>query len=143
MSKKLQNNIEFNIARINTDEFAILKPPHPGKGNEMRSEFRFGVDNEQRLIAVISKFTFTQEQHTFLLLTVSCHYQLKEDSWLSWKEGQKLTIPQNFLRHLSTISIGCARGILHCKTEGTTCSGLILPTVNLFKAIKKDLIVDL
>ena len=43
----------------------------------------------------------------------------------------------NFIRHLSAISIGTARGILHAKTENTAYNKYFLPTININELVSK------
>jgi hypothetical protein len=49
-----------------------------------------------------------------------------------------LTIPKGFLAHLAMISVGTARGILHCKTENTIFNNFVLPLVNVASMIPED-----
>lgn len=142
MKKKPQDKVNFKIVRINTEQFAILQEPLKEKERKVKTELKFGVDQAKRVVGVFARFSFTQEQKVFMIIEVSCHFELDQTSWQSWKSVTRFIIPQNFMRHLAIITIGCARGVLHAKTENTSCAGTILPTVNLHAMIKADLSFD-
>ena len=63
---------------------------------------------------------------------------------LSQKRFQKeddYIIPKNFITHLTVLTIGTARGILHAKLEKSGFEKFLLPTLNISDIIKDDLII--
>ncbi|NOQ75958.1 MAG: hypothetical protein GQ574_28385 [Crocinitomix sp.] len=63
---------------------------------------------------------------------------VSDETWLLLTDEQELVFPKGFIRHLSVICVGTARGILHAKTEGTKFNEFILPTINVEDLIQED-----
>jgi len=51
-------------------------------------------------------------------------------------------IPKGFLTHLTVLTIGTARGVLHTKLEKTGFEKYLLPTLNISDLIKEDMTFD-
>ena len=47
------------------------------------------------------------------------------------------------MKHLSVITVGTARGVLHAKTENTPFNKFVLPTINVTELVKEDVSFDL
>ncbi|MFV1977501.1 MAG: hypothetical protein ACC651_17300, partial [Candidatus Scalindua sp.] len=69
---------------------------------------------------------------------VSCHFEISPESWSSFLNEEKIIFPKNFLTHLTLLSIGIARGVLHSKTDGTEFNKYILPTLNISQMLNED-----
>ena len=59
------------------------------------------------------------------------------------KQDNKIIIPKELLAHFGVHTIGTARGILHCKTEGTQFNTFILPPINVSERITEDIIIKI
>ncbi len=139
------NPVSFALKRIATEQFAIIEEAH--KENikiNLVTDLRFATDKDIRVIAIFAQFKFEQAKLPFLLIEVSCHFQITEESWESFKtnESTKIIIPHGFMSHLTMLTVGTARGILHTKTEGTRFNQYILPTINVNNLIKDDVSFD-
>ena len=55
----------------------------------------------------------------------------------------KLVILKVMLEHFAVQTVGTARGILHCKTEGSQFNGIILPPVNVTELVTEDMILPI
>ncbi len=55
-------------------------------------------------------------------------------------EKKEFLLPKKLMVHLTVLTIGATRGILHAKTEGTIYNEFVLPTVNVDALINGDLI---
>ena len=119
--------ISFLMRQIRVNQFAILSDDAP---------------NGER-IAVAYKTQYMNGSAPMLLLEIQCDFQVKPEDWDSLVNDGKLVFPVEFLRHIALHTVGSARGILFCKTEGSPFSKFILPPVNLEKMINQDLEIPL
>lgn len=82
-----------------------------------------------------------QKKQPFLILEAACIFSIEEKAWESFQQSENKTVavPQGFMSHLSVITIGTTRGILHEKTAGTDYNKFLLPTVNITELVKGDI----
>lgn len=141
-----QKQIGFVLQGIKTEQFAILNENfNHKKPVELGSQLQFKFDQNQKLIGVEVGFEYIQSKKVLLKIVVSCHFKIEVDSWQSFltiQEG-KLVVPKGFLAHLTMITIGTARGVLHTKTESTDFSKFILPAINVIEMIPDDAVIEL
>lgn len=132
--------IQFSIVKVSTEQFAIIEEAWQEKARiNLNTSFRFAIDRSARLVAAFCQFKFEQKGIPFLKVEVSNHFQIEPDSWKKFLRDDITTlIPKGFMIHLSMITVGTARGVLHTKTEGTRFNEYILPTINVIEMIKDD-----
>jgi hypothetical protein len=144
MEKKI---IGFTLKQILTHQFAIIDDVF--KTDEKVNfafELNFATNAEERMLRVGTRMRFEQKQIPFLLLESSCSFQIKEEDWKALfveNECNKIILPKDFAIHLTMLSVGTARGILHAKTENTDFNKYFVPTIDLTKLIKEDAILEL
>jgi hypothetical protein len=140
------NKVGFELQGIKTEQFAMLTEHlNPKKPVDLESQLQFKFDQKQHLIGVAIGFEYVQTKKTLLKILVSCHFKIEADSWQAFSGTQagKLVVPKGFLAHLSTITVGTARGVLHVKTEHTPFAMFILPAINVAEMIPNDFEIDL
>lgn len=130
--------IRFRMNKITTEQFATLEDVLP-TGN-ISAGFEFNVKNavEARLIGIGAKFSFSSKDEIFMILKIFCEFEINPDDWNKCIENDVLTIPKSTMDYLLSQTVGVSRGILHCKTEGTTFNNIILPPLNVSGVIKGD-----
>lgn len=133
-------NISFALAKITTEQFAIIKDDISDRTIQLESNLRFAATEEKKLVGVFAKFSFLSKQIPFMVIECGCHFKIKKESWdqLTDKKNSCITIPKNILQHLSVITVGTTRGVLHSKTEQTKLNHLFLPTINIKEIINED-----
>ena len=138
--KKTKSNILFQIHRIKTEQFAIIEEHFaPTEPVELLSKIAFKLDRQHQRIGTFMSFDFHQNQKVFMKISCSCHFQIEASSWEQLSQSNStITISQPFLLHIATITTGTIRGILYCKTEGTSFSNFIIPTIDLTKMVLTD-----
>jgi hypothetical protein len=138
--EKQQSVVEFSLARIGTEQFAIIEEAFKeGTPVGLNTNLRFGIDRSNRVVAVFSQFQFEQERIPFLKIELSAQFVVAEASWQPFLRDEVTTvIPKGFLAHLAMIAVGTARGLLHAKTEGTRFNEFIVPTINVAEMVKED-----
>lgn len=134
----------FSISRINTEQFAIIKEAYT-EGNEINliTNLRFGIHQEDRIIAVQVQCQFEQDKGPFLFIQTGSFFEIERNSWDEYISKESITFSKPFISHLSLLAIGITRGILHSKTEHTVFNIHLLPIMNLNDLIKEDVIFNL
>jgi hypothetical protein len=136
--------IGFALQGIKTEQFAIFEENYaPKKEIGLGAGLQFKLDKTNKQIGVFLGFEFMQGKKVFLKIQVSCHFKFEENSWSSFIQENKLIVPKGFLTHLAMITIGTARGVLFAKTEGTSFSKYIIPTINVAEMIKEDVFFEI
>ncbi len=143
--EKVKNEVGFSLQSIKTEQFAIFEDNFNVK-NEVSfgTGLEFKIDQTNKHIGVFFEVEFKQGKKVFIKISVSCHFKIKEESWGSFLiNTDKLKIEKGFLSHLAILTIGTSRGVLFAKTEGTSFSKFIIPTLNVNEIITEDAIFNL
>lgn len=143
MEKK--KNINFLMTGIEIAEFAILEPNIDRITKlKFNTGLQFGVSDVNKAIVcnVIIEFLDESERKLVKLKTDN-HFKIKPEDWEGLKAENVLTLPKNFLIHISMISVSTTRGVLHCKTENTPYNSFILPLIDVQSMIDSDEVFEL
>lgn len=140
METKVANTINFSIARVSTEQFAIIEEAFKeGAPITLNTNLRFAVDKDNRGIGVYTLFKFEQNEIPFIKIEVSCHFVVDPASWKDFvTQENTIVAPKGFMTHLGTITVGTTRGVLHTKTEGTRFNHFVLPTIDVIALVKTD-----
>jgi len=139
------SDIGFALHKITTEQFAIIEENFSEKGNmRLGTNFRFGIDNKQKAIAVFTAFTFEADAKPFLIIEAGCYFHIQDTTWQQMlnNDTHTLIVPKNLMSHLVMLTVGTTRGILHAKTENTCFNRYVIPTINVNEMIKEDVILD-
>lgn len=135
----MDKQIGFKIVGLRTEQFATLEENFvEKKKSEVITDLEFRANKESHQIGVFTTFTFKIAKKPFIILQISCHFMITDESWESCIDGSTATFSKDFMTHLTVITIGTARGILHSKTEGTSFNRFLLPTINVTELVKED-----
>ncbi|MCU4188647.1 hypothetical protein M9Q43_05645 [Flavobacterium sp. HXWNR29] len=139
----MEKQIGFKIIGIRTEQFATIEDNLVEKKKiEVLTDLEYKGNTESNQIGAFVTFTFNAAKKPFIILQVSCHFQIAEDSWKECVGNTHITFPRDFMIHLAMITIGSARGILHSKTEGTSFNKFLLPTINVHELVKEDIVFN-
>lgn len=144
MSKELA--LSFRLVNIKTDEFAVIEDSFEEEGKvSLESSFNFLVDKEKHILGTTVKFQFEQNDKPFLIISVTCSFEMEEEAWESLidKNKNNVIIPEGFASHMAVLTVGTARGVLHEKTNETDFNDFIIPPINLTKIINEDIEIEL
>lgn len=133
--------IGFNMQQIKVDQFAILTDSIDKKDLGMQADASVAVDAEHRMVRLQMKFGYYVEEQLVLTFALSCFFAVDVDSWEMLKKDNKIILSHGFLAHLAMHTVGTARGILFCKTEGTPFQQIILPPLNVEKMFEEDIVI--
>lgn len=134
------NKIGFKLKKISTDQFAFIDDAYDDENDEFNLETNigFGIDPLNSAIKSSVKIQFEQNEKPFLIIEVSCEFDIDPKMWEDFTDGKIVKIPKGFMAHLTVITVGTTRGVLHTKTENTPYNQFILPTLNVADMIKED-----
>ncbi len=138
--------INFGLRKITTSQFATVDSAViQEKSIGLNYGFGFGVNEENKIVACNAKFEFISKKTPFIVLDVLCEFEISPNSWNNFlNKGQgTITLPVALITHLAVITVGTARGILHCKTENTKFNKYFLPTINVTESIKTDISIKI
>lgn len=144
MAKK-NAGVGFSLSDIDTEQFALFDDNIvEDEKIALNAGLSFGCNQDERGFQVTSKFTFEILEKPILTIQVSCYFEISDDSWkdFSEKEEGKIIFPKGFVAHMSMITVGTTRGVLHAKTDGTKVNHLILPTINVAKMVPEDVMFE-
>lgn len=137
--------IGFILRGIKTEQFAIIDTNFKeGEPANAGFEIKYAASIDERVIIPIVKFTFDQNKVPFLILEVSCHFEIEEAGFASIHNAylKQIQIPLDFAMHITMLTVGTARGVLHAKTESTVFSQFIIPTINLTEIVREDVVIS-
>lgn len=135
--------MRFRMFRINVEQFAILAENAQLEKLDIATGLEIKYSLEGKSLAIVMTFNFVSEEEKVMLLKLNCEFQIQEDDWNSQINDAKIIFPKNFIEYLVVQTVGTARGVLHCKTEGTAFNHIILPPMNVSDMINGDMIVNL
>lgn len=140
-----EKTIRYSIVSIDTDEFAMLEKYDDSKIGELKIYFNFNGLAEEKIIIIQVKCLFYQEDNPFMVIAVSTSYQIHPEDWTSIynSDTNKIHLPLGIALHMSSLSVGTTRGILHAKTENHSVNSVIIPPVNLNDIIKENIVISL
>ncbi len=140
--KQIEKNIGFSIIQISTEQFALLPEAYQvAEPAQIQHELSFGIDKETKRIYVkkTARFHHVGNNYPFIIIAVSCQFQVNPNDWSMLEEAHKIVLPQHFGIHLGMLVVGTLRGVLYTKTENTIFNQFILPTIDVTALVPKDI----
>lgn len=136
--------IKFSLKKIVPKEFAILEDVNFNEKNLKYSLFvKFGLDKEGKRIQPIIELEFKTLDRPLLVFKIGAIFQIEEESWNDYiKQIDGFKISKNFAVCVLGILLGLARGVLFCKTEGTSWQQYFIPLSQTSKLIKEDIVFE-
>lgn len=133
--------LRFRMCKINTEQFAILKEHAPENDIpvSIQTHLQYKKALDAKRLACDLRFVFEASKKPFLVIEVCCEFDIYEEDWEAMKNGEDFVISKETQEILGVHTVGTARGILHCKTEGTEFNQFIIPPINLTNLIKGDI----
>lgn len=133
--------IRFRMTGIHVRQFAILANSAPDKDVTIDTNIGVKVSVRDRKVALEMEFVFLSEEERILLMTLQCEFEIHKEDWLTLCTEDTITIPKNTIEYFVVQTVGTARGILHCKTEGTPFNHLILPPIDATHIVQQDIVI--
>jgi hypothetical protein len=143
-----KKTIPFRIVGIDTTQFAIIEDSYK---DDCAMDLSVGVpisaSDEDNAIEVALSVQFKCESSSpFIILEVKVKFDIEPEAFqtlvVSKKKKTTIVIPVGLARHLATLTVGTARGILHERLSKTKLNGFVLPTIDLTKILEEDIVLD-
>jgi hypothetical protein len=141
----VNQQVTFQLKGISTDEFATIKECYKEEESiQIETGYSFEVDPESYTVAVRFSIMYKCNESPFIVLKLTCAFDVEKESFEGMfdSESEKYIIPKGFLTHLTVLTIGTARGVLHAKLEKSAFEKYILPTLNVADLIKEDMVFE-
>lgn len=135
--------INFNLLKIQTEQFAIFEENfNKNEIVNLNTNLSFGLNFDDNVFLVTPKYTFEIQGKPFMTIQISCFFKIEDATWNSFKKKKQIIFPKDFVAHMTMITVGTSRGVLHTKTEGTVFNEFILPPINVTEMIAEDVVFD-
>jgi hypothetical protein len=140
---KKENTIPFKLTNVETLQFATIKTEIKDEGEiKIKADYGFGINNEIQQILCKTKFEFQFKTKTFIIIEVSCEFQVDTKTWKTYSTKNEIELPKGLLLHLAMITVGTVRGVLHAKTENTSFNKFFLPALDITPMVTENLKFD-
>lgn len=135
--------IQFQLVKIDTPQFAIINDSEFNNPLQIDFEINFAIDNYLSAIKNTLKVVYINANEPVMQLAIECYYTILPDSWKEITAPDKsIVAPAGFLQHLTALTIGITRGVLHTKTEGTNLNKFVLPLIDISEIVKNDMVMS-
>ena len=135
----MEQKVGFTLLGLKTEQFATFDENFSQKKKtNLTTGLEFKINKEKKELAVFATFTFEQTKKAFLKIQISCYFGIAPKSWDKFCSGSTIVFPKEFIAHLTMLTIGSARGVLHAKTDGTQFNKFLLPTIDVTELINED-----
>lgn len=135
--------IHFQMAKINVTQFAILSDTVPQEGLTYTVELGFKGATDAKRLGCDFSVEFAQGERPLIKLSVFCEFDILPEDWDRQISDGRLIISKDDLGFFANQTVGVARGVLFCKTEGTPFSQFIIPPINLVQLITDDFNIEI
>lgn len=136
--------INFRIHRIETLQFAILQEVLNEEKLSIGVSFGFGIDVNVKTVRSIFKYEFLNEEKTAVVIEAAVDFEIEPIAFDEKISKDNLYIlPKSLAEHITTITVGTTRGILHEKTKGTSLNIYPMPTINVRASISEDVVFEI
>lgn len=141
-----ENKVKFGLRKITTTQFATIDSVEIDvQSIKLNFGFGFGINEANRLLGCAAKFEFLSNGMPFIVLSLTCDFEIESETWDSFihTDSNTIVFPLSMVTHLAVLAVGTARGVLHAKTENTKYNQYFLPTINVTDNIKEDIVIAL
>ncbi|MCF8215958.1 MAG: hypothetical protein K9I59_04070 [Chlorobium sp.] len=142
MPENNSRRVNFALVKISTEQIELSPETiEDNKPVKINAGLNFGIDNGKKLLKVLFKNVFLQEETPFITIETGCIYAIDPESWNLFTNEEKgiFILPKNFAGHLATLTASTARGILHNATENTPLNRFFIPANNVEEMIKENI----
>lgn len=137
------NSLGFAFTGLKTVQFAIIEEAFRKSGAlSIQTSCSFGFNEGENTLIVEVEFNFYKKETPFIKIKVQGYFEIEKNTLKAFfnPEKKEFLFPKKLMVHLTVLTIGATRGILHAKTEGTIYNEFVLPTVNVDALINDDLV---
>ncbi len=111
---------------------------------EQQVGFGFGVDIENKIIAVSVDFIFQKEEKPLLKQIVTCYFEISlEDFDNQLRKENEVVLPCGFGKHLAMLTTGTARGVLFANTKNTAFNKYLIGLINVDEMFSEDIHIEI
>lgn len=135
--------IRFKMNRITIPQFAILKEEIGIVDIKVRTKVQVKYSLDIKSIGINMVISFINNEEKVMMLELFCEFGIHPEDWDSLIKNNILTLSKEDISYFVAQTIGTARGVFHCKTEGTSFNHIIIPPMNAMEMVKEDLVIKI
>lgn len=136
------DTIQYSLRGVSIEQFAT---PFEPKSDSIQLNLNIPIrtNYQERSIAVGANIQFLENDKSFLIAEVLCHFTIDESSWNSLTDtsSKDAVLPKAFVNNLVRIAISTSRGALCAKTENTPFSKYYLPIIEIQEDHGEDIVI--
>lgn len=143
MSKK-KLLVPFKIVKVEENQFSVFEDTLTvDEPIQQQVGFGFGVDTDNKVIAVSMEFVLNKNELPIIKLEITCYFEIKEEAFRTLLKKDKLIIPCGFGKHLAMVTTGTARGVLYANTKNTEFNKFLIGLINVENMFNDDIVVEM
>ncbi len=138
----VDQTLGFILANLQTEQFAIFEENNSGSKSDtysINSEMEIGISESEKGVQILLGLTIIQQKKTQIKIEVASDFIIEDAAWNSFCSEEIIILPLDFMQHLTQISIGAIRGILHARTRNTAFNDFLLPLMNVSNLVVEDI----
>lgn len=135
--------LRFKMVGIKIRQFAILAETPPAEDITYRVGIGTQYSVEAHRIGIDFSCQFEHNESRFIVFDMFCEFEIHPNDWNGAINDGRIVISKPMLEYFASQTVGAARGILYCKTEGTPFSHFFIPPINITNFIKEDLSITI
>lgn len=136
--------LKYRISRLNVSRFSVVETENLDN-LQLATSFQFKINIELHLLSCIGIYEYKKADKSIMALDLECYFNVEQEYFNSLIQDDILTINQDMLQYMATISVGAARGEIHarCEVAGSILRDMVLPPINLTQIITTPAIFKL
>lgn len=144
MSKE-KLSIKFDLIHIEDNQFSTFEEMlDVEKQIQQEIGFGFGVDMENRAIAVSMEFVLHKGEKPLLKQSITCFFEISPDDFDSQLRKEKeVVLPCGFGKHLAMLTTGTARGVLFANTKNTVFNKYLIGLINVDEMFNEEIAIEI
>ncbi|WP_400261911.1 hypothetical protein ACFX5U_20380 [Sphingobacterium sp. SG20118] len=136
--------IVFSLAAIDTVQFATLgNVPNTTDNLEETIALSFKILEASHIIDCIFGYTLFNSKTPFLTIQATCSFKINKKDFEKLLNSSTFKIPVSFAQHITMLTVGTTRGILHSKTENTPFNAFPISLIDLDSIINEDILINI
>lgn len=138
---RMENNKKTHIiTAVKIGGYELGEKVNNGVEYNMNCNFNFMINSDDKTLRCTVGFLLESEGTSRVALDVSCYYSFSESYFNSFinSERSEFVLPIDRCIYFASVSLGCARGILVEKSQGTWLQNFVWPLIDLENLVHKE-----
>lgn len=136
--------IKFQLIHIEDNQFSTFEEMlDVEKPIKQEIGFGYGVDVENRSVAVSMEFVLHKGEKPLLKQKITCFFEISPDDFDNQLRNEKeVVLPCWLGKHLAMLTVGTARGVLFANTKNTKFNKYLIGLINVNEMFNQDISIE-